>query len=111
MTTTKDSKTTTTTTEAPFAAVQNMFAALDPMGYWAASQQAFHKLMSDSWTRAQGWSDEAAAIEAQMFARANASIDTCAQIARETLAYAQQLSAQARTMSREAARKAGLAGA
>jgi hypothetical protein len=106
-----ETKNQTPKAENPFAAAQNMFAAFDPMGYWAASQQAFQKMMSDSWTRTQAWSDEVAAMETQMYTRANSAVDTWAQLAHDTINYTQQLSAQARKMSVDAVRKAGFVGA
>lgn len=135
---TNDSKTETKhkaeapTADAAHAAAHNPFAAFDPMGLWQAfqtqmnawtaaqpafmnpvtawstSQQAMRQMMTDSVNRAQAWGDEYAALEAQMLARANAAIDTWAQLAHDTLSYTAQLSAQARKLSVEAARKAGV---
>ena len=124
-----DSKTANTTQT---AAPHNPFAAFDPMAIWQAfqtqmnawtsapfanpvaawtqAQQMFAKSMTDSVARAQAWSDEYAAMETQMLARANAAIDTWAQLAHDSLAYTAQLSSQARKLSFEAARKAGVAG-
>jgi len=134
---TNESKTDTKhKTEAPkadaaHAAAHNPFAAFDPMALWqsfqtqmnawtaaqpaflnpvtawSTSQQALRQMMTDSVSRAQAWGDEYAAIEAQMLARANAAIDTWAQLAHDTLNYTAQLSAQARKLSVDAARKAG----
>jgi hypothetical protein len=120
--------------DAKHAAAHNPFAAFDPMAIWqafqtqmnawtsaqpgfpnpvqawTAAQQTFTKAMTDSMSRAQSWSDEYAAIEQQMLSRANAAIDTWAQLAHDSLAYTAQLSSQARKLSMEAARKAGVAG-
>jgi hypothetical protein len=120
--------------EAKNAAAHNPFAAFDPMALWqqfqtqmnawttaqpsmmnpvqawTSAQQTFAKAMTDSMSRAQSWSDEYAAIEQQMLAKANAAIDTWAQLAHESLAYTAQLSTQARKLSMDAARKAGVAG-
>lgn len=90
------------------SAVHNPFSAFDPMATWAATQQAWQKVMSDSLTRAQGWSEEYAALEAQMFARMRTAIDTWAQLARDTIGYGEHLALQARKMSFEAVRKAGV---
>jgi hypothetical protein len=95
-------------TEPAAAAPHNPFAAFDPTGVWTQAQANFQKMMGDAYGRAQGWADEYAAMEAQMFARANSAIDTWAQLARDTLAYGAQLSAQARKLGFEAARKAGV---
>jgi hypothetical protein len=83
---------------------------MNPVQAWTTAQQTFSKAMTDSMSRAQSWSDEYAAIEQQMLARANAAIDTWAQLAHDSLAYTAQLSSQARKLSMDAARKAGVAG-
>lgn len=102
-----DTKTEAPNAERPFAG-HDPFAGFDPMRAWTASQQAFHQMLTDSLTRAQAWADEYAALEAQMFARANSAIDTWAQLAHDALGYTAQLSAQARKLSFEAARKVGV---
>ena len=107
MATQPDSK-TTPKTESAGAAPQNPFAAFDPMAAWTVSQQTFQKMMADAHTRAQTFAEQYAALEAQMFARAQTAIDTWAQLARDTLAYSEQLAAQARKMGLDAARKAGV---
>jgi hypothetical protein len=132
-TTKTESKTESAKSTAQNAAPHNPFAAFDPMALWQAfqtsmnawttqpnmmnpvqawtnAQQTFAKAMTDSMSKAQAWSDEYAAIEQQMLARANAAIDTWAQLAHDSLAYTAQLSSQARKLSFEAARKAGVAG-
>ena len=86
-------------------------SGVNPFGAWTASQAQFQKMFADSYVRAQAWSDEYAAQEAQMVTRAHAGIDTWAQLAHDTINYTSQLSAQARKLSAEAARKAGFAGA
>jgi hypothetical protein len=129
------SKTESPKADAKTAAAHNPFAAFDPMAIWqqfqtqmnawtqgaqpgfmnpvqawTSAQQTFAKAMTESMTRAQSWSDEYAAIEQQMLTRANTAIDTWAQLAHDSLAYTAQLSSQARKLSMDAARKAGLAG-
>lgn len=79
---------------------------MNPVAAWTQAQQLFAKSMTDSVARAQSWSDEYAAIEAQMLARANAAIDQWAQLAHDTLDYTAQLSSQARKLGFDAARKA-----
>jgi hypothetical protein len=106
--TTKDSM---PKTEAASAAPHNTnpfgaFPAFDPMAAWTAAQANWHKLMADSMNRAQAWSDEYAALEAQMYSRALQAVDTWAQLARDTIQYSQQLSQQARKLSVETVRKA-----
>jgi hypothetical protein len=83
---------------------------VNPVQAWTSAQQTFAKAMTDSMSRAQSWSDEYAAIEQQMLARAKAAIDTWAQLAHDSLAYTAQLSSQARKLGMDAARKAGVAG-
>lgn len=83
----------------------------NPMAAWTSTQASFQKAFADSFTRAQAWSDEYAANEAQMTSRAHAAVDTWAQLAHDSINYTAQLSAQARKLSMDAARKAGFAGA
>lgn len=77
----------------------------DPMAAFAASQQAMHKLFADAQTRAHAFAEEYAALETQMMARAKQAIETWAQLAQDALVYSAQLSAQARKLGFEAARK------
>ena len=86
----------------------NPFASFDPMAAFVASQQAFHKMLADAQTRAQALADEYAQLEAQMIARAKQAIETWAQLAHEALAYSAQLSAEARKLGLDAARKLGV---
>lgn len=92
----------------PAAAPHNPFAAFDPTGVWTQAQANWQKMMGEAYGRAQSWANELAAMESQMFVRANGAIDTWAQLAHDTLAYSAQLSAQARKLGFEAARKAGV---
>ena len=85
--------------------------AWDPMAAFTASQQTWQKLMGDSLARAQSWADEYAGIERQMYDRALQAVDTWAQLARDTINYSQQITAQARKLSLETMRKAGVVGA
>lgn len=86
-------------------------AAWDPMAAFSASQQSWQKLMTDAMSRAQSWSDEYAEIERQMYQRAQQAVDTWAQLARDTIQYSQQITNQARKLSVDAMRKAGVVGA
>jgi hypothetical protein len=106
--------------QAAQTAFQNALGALstistasgaNPMGAWTAAQTQFQKMMADSFVKTQAWSDEYAATEAEMTKRAHGAIDTWAQLAHDTINYTAQLSAQARKLSFDAARKAGFAGA
>jgi hypothetical protein len=87
---------TETKTQMPFT---------DPMTAWTTSQAAFHKLMTDAMTRMASFAEEYAALEAQMLARAQTAIATWGQLAQDGLAYSAQLSAQARKLGVDAARK------
>ena len=84
----------------------------NPWSAWTQSaQQSFQKIVGDSFVRGQAWSDEYAANEAEMVKRAHGAVDTWSQLAHDTINYTAQLSAQARKLSVEAARKSGFAGA
>lgn len=87
------------------------FTGFDPAGAWGAAQQSWQKMISESFTRAQTWADQYASIEKQMFDRANEAVDTWAKVAHDTIAYSQELTAQARKLGVEAARKATSFGA
>ena len=93
------------------AAPHNLFSAFDPMATWTATQATWQKMMTDSFARAQAWADEYASMEQQAYTRALQAIDTWAQLARDTIQYSQQLTTQARKLSFEAVRKAGVVGA
>jgi hypothetical protein len=99
--------TTTKKTEAPNASA-NPFAAFqsfDPMGYWTQSQQMFHKLVADAYTRAQSFADQYAAIESQVVTRAQGAVANWAQMTQDAIAYGAQLSAEARKLGFETVRK------
>lgn len=70
--------------------------SFDPMAAFAATQQAAQKMM-----------DDYAQLETQLMARAKQAIETWAQLAQDALAYSAQLSAQARKLGLDAARKIG----
>ena len=92
---------------APFGA----FAGADPMKAWEQTQQAWQKMFTDAQGQAQKWADEYANVEKQLFVRAGQAIDTWSQLAKDSLAYTEQLSAQARKLGFDAARKSGFMGA
>jgi hypothetical protein len=89
------------------AAPSAMFGAFDPMAYWAQSQQSFHKLVGDAYGRAHSFADQYAALETQMITRAQGAVVSWAQLAQDAIAYAAQLSAEARKLGLETARKIG----
>jgi hypothetical protein len=80
--------------------------AFDPMAYWTASQLAFHKLMLDGYSRAQTYAEQYAALESQFVTRAQGAVANWAQLTQDAIAYSAQLSAEARKMGFETARKA-----
>lgn len=81
------------------------FTAFDPMAYWAASQAGFQKLVADAFQRAQSFADQYATLEAQMVSRAQGAVASWAQLTQDAIAYSAQLSAEARKLSFDAARK------
>jgi hypothetical protein len=83
----------------------------NPFGAFVSSQATFQKAVADSFTRAQAWTDEYAANEAEMTKKAHSAVDAWAALAHDSINYTAQLSAQARKLSFDAARKAGFAGA
>ncbi len=83
----------------------NPFAAFDPMAYWTASQQAFQRAVTDAYGRAQTFADQYATLEAQFVARAQGAVANWAQLTQDAIAYAAQLSAEARKLGFETARK------
>jgi len=80
---------TDTTQSSPFGAVHNVFANFDPAATW---QQA----LAGATDRAHAWANECALIEAQMYARTRAALDAWHQLALDTIAYSEQLTAQTR---------------
>jgi hypothetical protein len=94
-------------TETPSAS--NPFAGFDPMTAWTTGQQAIQQVMAEAHARMTTFAAEYAALEAQMFTRAQAAIANWAQLANEAVAYSAQLSTQARKLGLETARKFGAA--
>ena len=83
----------------------------NPLAAWTTATAGAQKIAADSFARAQAWSDEYATTEAEAVKRAHAAVDTWAQLAHDTINYSAKLSAEARKLSFDAARKAGFAGA
>ncbi|HEY1552485.1 MAG TPA: hypothetical protein VGG28_31875 [Kofleriaceae bacterium] len=98
-----ETKTETKTTTEPKTA--NMFATFDPMTAWTTGQAAFHQMMADAMTRFTSFSDDVAALEHQMMSRAQGAVASWAQLTQDAIAYGAQLSAQARKLGVETARK------
>jgi hypothetical protein len=82
--------------------------SFDPMAAFAASQQAVQQMMTDASGRARAFADDYAQLEAQLVARAKQAIDTWAKLAHDALAYSAQLTAEARKLGFDAARKMGV---
>jgi len=100
------SKTETQTQTAPSQPkTDNPFVAFDPFAAWTQSQQAFTKMMTDAFGRAQSFGEQCAAFETAAVTRAQGAIATWAQLAQDTLAYTAQLSAESRKLALETARR------
>jgi hypothetical protein len=101
------STTKTETTTPKTETASNPFAGFDPMTAWTTMQQTMQQTMAEAVARMTAFSTEYAALEAQMHAKAQGAIANWAQLANEALAYSAQLSAQARKLGLETARKFG----
>ena len=88
----------------PFSTLPNF----DPMAMWAQGQAAFTKMMNDSLTRWQSFGDQYASVEAQVSGHAHTAVTQWAQLAKDAISYGQQLSAEARKLSVETAKKMGV---
>ena len=86
----------------------NPFAAFDPMAYWNTSQQNFQKMLVDAYGRAQAFADQYAQMEQQFLSRAQTAVSNWAQLTNEALAYGAQLSAEARKIGFETAKRMGV---
>lgn len=103
-----ETKTTTDSSSTGRAEMPNPFAAFasfDPMAMWSQSQQMWQKAFTDAFGRAQTCADQYAAMESQMLARAHGAVANWAQLAHDAINYGAQLSAEARKISFETARK------
>ena len=101
---TAETKTETKTTSTPKTDA-NPFAGFDPMTAWATSQAQMQQFFTDAMKRMSTLADEYATLEGQMIARAQGAVANWAQLAQDAIAYGAQLSAQARKISLETARK------
>jgi len=77
----------------------------DPTAFWAQGQQAFSKMMTDSLARWQAFSEQYAVIESQVASQAQHAVASWAQLAKDAIAYGQQLSAEARKLAMDATKK------
>ena len=83
-------------------------SSFDPSGMWAQGQQAFATLMTDAAGRWQAFADQYAAVEQQVSTHAQTAVASWAQLAKDAIAYGAQLSAEARKLSVETAKKMGV---
>ena len=90
--------------ETPFPS----FASFDPMAMWAQGQAQMQKLMADATTRWTAFAEQYAQIEQQVSSHAQTAVTNCAQLAKDAIAYGVQLSAEARKLSIETAKKLGV---
>jgi len=102
---TKTETKTTASAQIPAAAFANPFAGFDPMGAWTQGQHAFHQMMADAYGRMQSFAEEYAAMESQLVTRAQGAVQNWAQLTADAFAYGAQLSAQARKLGLENAKK------
>jgi hypothetical protein len=101
-----ETKTTASTPfPSPAAAFATPFAGFDPMNAWTQGQQAFHQMMADAYGRISSFAEEYAAMESQLVTRAQGAIHNWAQLTADAFAYGAQLSAQARKLGLENAKK------
>ncbi len=83
-------------------------ASFDPIAMWNASQQAFTKVVNDAYGRAQSFADQYAQLEHQMLERAKLAIQNWSQLCQDAITYGAHLSAEARKIGFETARKVGV---
>jgi hypothetical protein len=88
----------------PFAA----FASFDPLAMWTTSQAQLSKLMTEAMGRATSFGDQYVSLEGQLVERAQGAVTTWAKMTHDAIAYGAQLSAEARKLSLETARKFGV---
>ena len=89
----------------PPAAHTSSSLPFDPTAFWAQGQQAFNKMVSESLSRWQAFADQYAAIESQVASQAQQAVASWAQLAKDAIAYGQQLSAEARKLATDATKK------
>ena len=96
---------TETNTKTTASSATPSFAGFDPMSMWTQGQQAFHQMMADAYGRMASFADEYAAMESQLVTRAQGAVHNWAQLTADAFAYGAQLSAQARKLGLENAKK------
>lgn len=83
------------------------YAALDPMGYWASFREAMGAAQVRSTEMAGKLDAQYAELEQQLVERAHLAVATWAQLANDSINYAAKLSAEARKLGAETAKKMG----
>lgn len=99
-----ETKTTQTTNLPPFAS-HNPFVGFDPMTAWTQGQAAFHQMMADAFGRMSSLAEEYSSVESQLVTRAQGAVANWAQLTADAITYGAQLSAQARKVGLENAKK------
>ena len=94
--------TTSTSTSTP------SFPTFDPTQMWAQGQATFTKLLTESMARWQAFGDQFAAVEQQAATHAQTAVVSWSNLAKDAIAYGTQLSAEARKLSLETAKKMGI---
>ncbi|MGE0548325.1 MAG: hypothetical protein AB7O24_27180 [Kofleriaceae bacterium] len=97
-------KTDATSTSFPFPGTHSF----DPIAVWSATQQAFTKMVNDAYGRAQSFAEQYAAVEHQMVERAKLAIANWSQFCQDAINYGANLSAEARKIGLETAKKMGV---
>lgn len=92
---------------AAFASAMPSVASFDPSTVWAQGQQTLQTMMADAQTRWQTFADQVAALEAQVATHAQTAVAGWATLAKDAIAYGQQLSGEARKVAVETAKKVG----
>jgi hypothetical protein len=89
----------------PPPAAHTSSSPFDPAAFWSQGQQAFNKMVTESLARWQAFSEQYAAIESQVASQAQQAVASWAQLAKDAIAYGQQLSAEARKLAMDATKK------
>ena len=89
------------------SAMADRYSALDPMGYWASFREAMSTAQARSSEMAGKVDAQYAELEQQLVERAHLAVATWAQLANDSISYAAKLSAEARKLGHDAAKKMG----
>jgi hypothetical protein len=89
------------------AQLADRYAALDPMGYWTSFRSAMTTAQQHGSSVAGKLDAQYVELEAQLVERAHTAVATWAQLANDSINYAAKLSAEARKLGADAAKKMG----